>query len=126
MRADAALEQRVAADRQVMRGDRCRDVGWRGADELHRVIGGDVFEHQLERGKVGQQRAQYALDEYRFAVEDIDIGVGDLAVHQQRHAEGRSEEHTSELQSLMRISSAVSCLKKKIQQISSKNMTNRT
>src|SRR3546814_6954235 len=34
-------------------------------------------------------------------------------------ADGRSEEHTSELQSLMRISYAVSCLKKK-------NNTNRT
>src|SRR3546814_3909708 len=31
----------------------------------------------------------------------------------QRHAEPRSEEHTSELQSLMRISYAVFCLKKK-------------
>src|SRR3546814_3968928 len=31
------------------------------------------------------------------------------------HLEGRSEEHTSELQSLMRISYAVFCLKKKIQ-----------
>src|SRR3546814_7966237 len=30
-----------------------------------------------------------------------------------RHADGRSEEHTSELQSLMRISYAVFCLKKK-------------
>src|SRR3546814_1919684 len=36
----------------------------------------------------------------------------------QLHAEGRSEEHTSELQSLMRNSSAVFCLKKK------KNKTN--
>src|SRR3546814_8504882 len=34
-----------------------------------------------------------------------------LAFHQARKA--RSEEHTSELQSLMRISSAVFCLKKK-------------
>src|SRR3546814_5816488 len=41
-----------------------------------------------------------------------------LAVHRQAGARGmmaqpRSEEHTSELQSLMRISSAVFCLKKK-------------
>src|SRR3546814_2191447 len=36
----------------------------------------------------------------------IDIGVGVV--------DGRSEEHTSELQSLMRISYAVFCLKKKI------------
>src|SRR3546814_5294699 len=36
--------------------------------------------------------------------------------HGQRHrGVGRSEEHTSELQSLMRISYAVFCLKKKIQ-----------
>src|SRR3546814_1559688 len=33
----------------------------------------------------------------------------------------RSEEHTSELQSLMRISYAVFCLKKKTKQIKSKN-----
>src|SRR3546814_1926440 len=34
----------------------------------------------------------------------------------ERQGEGRSEEHTSELQSLMRISYAVFCLKKKRQQ----------
>src|SRR3546814_7692880 len=33
--------------------------------------------------------------------------------HHREHGEGRSEEHTSELQSLMRISYAVFCLKKK-------------
>src|SRR3546814_4565362 len=33
----------------------------------------------------------------------------------ERHRRGRSEEHTSELQSLMRISYAVFCLKKKKQ-----------
>src|SRR3546814_1121344 len=37
---------------------------------------------------------------------DQRVGIGALAVH-------RSEEHTSELQSLMRISYAVFCLKKK-------------
>src|SRR3546814_4509390 len=43
-------------------------------------------------------------------------GVGRIAAidHQlQRHQRNRSEEHTSELQSLMRISYAVFCLKKK-------------
>src|SRR3546814_1374053 len=38
----------------------------------------------------------------------------------------RSEEHTSELQSLMRISYAVFCLKKKTDQIYNKNPTNNT
>src|SRR3546814_1509615 len=38
------------------------------------------------------------------------------SLHQFTEAGLRSEEHTSELQSLMRISSAVFCLKKKTQQ----------
>src|SRR3546814_18691119 len=39
---------------------------------------------------------------------------GGRARQVRRHRRGRSEEHTSELQSLMRISYAVFCLKKKI------------
>src|SRR3546814_4220754 len=39
--------------------------------------------------------------------------AGPFAQAPHRHAGGRSEEHTSELQSLMRISYAVFCLKKK-------------
>src|SRR3546814_5827901 len=38
----------------------------------------------------------------------------DIGYHRQGGQPGRSEEHTSELQSLMRISYAVFCLKKKI------------
>src|SRR3546814_8484966 len=52
-----------------------------------------------------------------YSVRDIELGrpkhifyhVGDLVIE----VAERSEEHTSELQSLMRISSAVFCLKKK-------------
>src|SRR3546814_2954227 len=43
---------------------------------------------------------------------DVDTG-GRLVQHQHRRRVDRSEEHTSELQSLMRISYAVFCLKKK-------------
>src|SRR3546814_2328435 len=43
-----------------------------------------------------------------------DLAVGKHVV-QLAHLKGRSEEHTSELQSLMRISYAVFCLKKKKQ-----------
>src|SRR3546814_1132719 len=42
-------------------------------------------------------------------------GVDEIQYRQQGAAAGRSEEHTSELQSLMRISYAVFCLKKKKQ-----------
>src|SRR3546814_1106725 len=41
---------------------------------------------------------------------ELDVGFAPVV----EHAIGRSEEHTSELQSLMRISYAVFCLKKKI------------
>src|SRR3546814_5474930 len=41
------------------------------------------------------------------------FGQGNFDQDQAWHVEGRSEEHTSELQSLMRISYAVFCLKKK-------------
>src|SRR3546814_9435427 len=43
-----------------------------------------------------------------------------------REAERRSEEHTSELQSLIRISYAVFCLKKKKQEIIKKNRLQQT
>src|SRR3546814_7434157 len=54
---------------------------------------------EAEIGEIGRR-----LGDQRIAVV---IGFDD------RHAERRSEEHTSELQSLMRISYAVFCLKKK-------------
>src|SRR3546814_9014936 len=52
--------------------------------------------------------APYALagDPHRAEAEAVDLDIA-------ADPEGRSEEHTSELQSLMRISYAVFCLKKK-------------
>src|SRR3546814_1778980 len=64
-------------------------------------------------GKACEQRIQGVLgrikppDHIRYKMHDMAIEFDDIAV---RH---RSEEHTSELQSLMRISYAVFCLKKK-------------
>src|SRR3546814_8162481 len=71
------------------------------------------FINALLQGKVG--RAFHTLG--RFVV-NTTIGVGGLADHAssmglEEKPEDRSEEHTSELQSLMRISYAVFCLKKK-------------
>src|SRR3546814_10088122 len=65
----------------------------------------------LKRGKFGEDAAQLAAlcRDYR---------IGGLVIGLPRNMDGsegprRSEEHTSELQSLMRISYAVFCLKKK-------------
>src|SRR3546814_7673099 len=71
---------------------RTRPLHFRPADEL--VIAGEM------RGKVGDVTA--------------DIGVKPLFRLGMEIVLDRSEEHTSELQSLMRISYAVFCLKKKI------------
>src|SRR3546814_7408514 len=55
---------------------------------------------------------------------DIGCGGGHVAYRMAPHAAERSEEHTSELQSLMRISYAVFCLKKKKQQTNARiNLT---
>src|SRR3546814_5407731 len=48
---------------------------------------------------------------------DDRLGWGAVGVDRRPLPGGRSEEHTSELQSLMRISYAVFCLKKKINQL---------
>src|SRR3546814_9108722 len=67
---------------------------------------------RLYRAVVGQE------DALRAALDDgwRDRGAGDVgkALRREQHRDIlRSEEHTSELQSLMRISYAVFCLKKK-------------
>src|SRR3546814_8097411 len=73
------------------------------------------------------QGSDHWIGEYRHGPDDQDdqisaeYGTGGGGRHRRRirrPGHGRSEEHTSELQSLMRISYAVFCLKKK------KNTTN--
>src|SRR3546814_5633113 len=49
--------------------------------------------------------------------------AGDGVRHRREHLEPRSEEHTSELQSLMRISNAGFCLKKKQKYINTTEST---
>src|SRR3546814_5898957 len=67
-----------------------------------------------------QPRDLIEVDQVRLGVDAVGDGVEPLARHRRARAVGqvaarieRSEEHTSELQSLMRISYAVFCLKKK-------------
>src|SRR3546814_8432847 len=83
-------------------------------------------------GRQGAEAALRELDEKRYAHPDIGragepipLSPADLTnrvwvtrrgVHVDRIACGRSEEHTSDLQSLLRISYAVFCLKKIIYQ----------
>src|SRR3546814_10550931 len=89
---------------------------------------GRVLQHRLRRRSrvldrplaglaIGFGRRRERGDEAGFESREFGL-VGNegikLLVAEQLRREGRSEEHTSELQSLMRISYAVVCLEKKI------------
>src|SRR3546814_9617635 len=72
-----------------------------------------------ERGAMGEQRRLITAVEQHQRVPQVLVGIGQpflpgLVARRDRPGRRRSEEHTSELQSLMRISYAVFCLKKKI------------
>src|SRR3546814_5491262 len=71
--------------------------------------------HFERNGDSGVGRAALQFDAFEL-VHCIDLPIGSAVRYPVRHHEvfeWRSEEHTSELQSLMRISYAVFCLKKK-------------
>src|SRR3546814_3204958 len=78
---------------------------------------GALEEHRLDRDHHHRARQLPSqLIGHRKALQQRRVGTETgAAVHPQRRAGTRSEEHTSELQSLMRISYAVFCLKKKTQ-----------
>src|SRR3546814_6139548 len=70
----------------------------------------------IARGAEALATAQEQLMQARSRSDSFVKAVAaDITTKQGREAAFRSEEHTSELQSLMRISYAVFCLKKKIQ-----------
>src|SRR3546814_1613487 len=77
---------------RIVRPDRMLVVALSEAAEIGRAIMADGFERQFSEALLN------------FAALDLE---------QARFRSRRSEEHTSELQSLMRISYAVFCLKKK-------------
>src|SRR3546814_17557665 len=74
----------------------------------------DVVEAELlEQRAAGHQAARILLGALGGDLDGLGEALDDLAAQMAQRAEllGRSEEHTSELQSLMRISYAVFCLK---------------
>src|SRR3546814_4954227 len=83
-----------------------------GGDELPEIIAGDVIggaavRHDRVAAVASHVLGALAADRHQIFEQHAEIVLGE------RIAVARSEEHTSELQSLMRISYAVFCLKKK-------------
>src|SRR3546814_8571365 len=111
-----------APDLRLTVGARRHDAGVRlDIGLMHRLGGVAARDHDLGRGEAGVGVAQDELDPLRDIRRRFrfrrDAGGEDVVVQQRRtvrhrvlHVDDRSEEHTSELQSLMRISSAVFCL----------------
>src|SRR3546814_3890038 len=90
---------RRSSDLDRRRGGRCDDLGGRGRSEGKREAGGagEFDRHARGDSLLGHHRQ--------------------LLLQRLLAPDRRSEEHTSELQSLMRISYAVFCLKKKKKEI---------
>src|SRR3546814_7314742 len=84
--------------------------------EGRQVVLGEPRGVDPQAGKVGVLCAQVFQSHQRLHAFE-----GQLDLPSQAIGSGRSEEHTSELQSLMRISYAVFCLKKKKKQIECKH-----
>src|SRR3546814_1043906 len=78
---------------------------FRSEEILQEEVGGVLFRHLLDVG-TGRERL-FIAGQNRAVLRRIGVIGGE------GFAQIRSEEHTSELQSLMRISYAVFCLKKK-------------
>src|SRR3546814_8996992 len=79
---------------------------------------------RLQRAAVLQVSGNPGRAERMVADRRADLGRHRASAHHRERiglGQGRSEEHTSELQSLMRISYAVFCLKKKKKQYTSKH-----
>src|SRR3546814_1591668 len=81
-----------------------------GAEDVVRLRGSVLVEHTLARR--GAEKLWGLLHSEPF-VNTLGALTGNQAMQQVKAGLKRSEEHTSELQSLMRISYAVFCLKKK-------------
>src|SRR3546814_2367563 len=77
---------------------------------------------RLEDGRQGSRGNALAEGGHHAAGDENERGDGARG----SHGIGRSEEHTSELQSLMRISYAVFCLKKKKRKQHSNNTTRKS
>jgi hypothetical protein len=62
-------------------------IGGRCADIIDPVGGGDMLKRDPQFRQTPAQGVQHGVDENGFAVKDIDLGIRDLAVNAQRHAD---------------------------------------
>ena len=94
MRPDAALKDRIAIDDQMMRGDRRRHIGSAILDIGDRVFRRHMLQHDAQFRQPAAQGVEHALDKHRLPVENIDFGIGHLAMDQEGHTDrGHALQH---------------------------------
>src|SRR3546814_10511406 len=114
--ASVSRHQRQRIDRLALFADLYRQLPVAAAHPPDRSTGGNPLSQtriQLVQPRKQRRPAAFMLDDDDIAIFAKRPGKGDHTCGRRHHL--RSEEHTSELKSLMRISYAVFCLKKKIQ-----------
>ena len=84
MRPQASLEHGIAVIEQVMGGEGARHAGARALDKGHAFRSRDMLQYHPESRQAFDERRKHAVDEDLFAIEDIDLGIGRFAMHQQR------------------------------------------
>src|SRR3546814_1596117 len=109
----AAHEEQMGQEKRPADAQPVDDVSDAEKDKRLRAVVGGHQQPELRHGKV-----EVALDHRRHGKDRHDIQRAQNVGHSENAKASlpcvcRSEEHTSELQSLMRISYAVFCLKKK-------------
>src|SRR3546814_6049382 len=92
-------------------GHRRRGCDWSGHADITRLCGGS--RHKSDRNSCRNKQRFLEILEHVSTISLVFSGGIKCRAHSLIFSGGRSEEHTSELQSLMRISYAVFCLKKK-------------
>ena len=75
VRSDTSLEESVAIEEEMMRGDRRGDIGTGGLHEFDHFPGRDVFDDDAEVGMSLDDRVE-GFDETLFPVEDVDFPLG--------------------------------------------------
>ena len=86
VRSQPADKQRTTVVEQMMGGDGGSGGPTGLRHPLRRLLGGDVLQHHGQLGKVAAQGLQVTINKHRLTVKHIHLGVGDLAMDQQRHA----------------------------------------
>ena len=67
--------------------DGAADLRRRALHEIDAVLRREMLQDHAQAGKLPRPLRQIALDEHRLAVEDVDLGIDVLAVHQERHVD---------------------------------------